>query len=451
MKLRSNYVQTKLACSCLNARIWLKAGIFIGLIAFNSMFLSGPTRSVLGSPPQIVQPIAQDVQRSESLLTLEQFEAAAIQNNPTLNVAAARVQAARHQATQAGLKPNPTLGIWGEEIGNADSALLGAYIRQTRLRGGKRCLDQKVKEHESLVLEYQYEQQKLRILTDVRTAFFNLLIVQRQTQLTQQLNEAQTTAAQQIKKLYESEESPKTDLFQAEIKARQTANRARQTELARISAWRELTAIIGMPDLPIENVVGSLDELPEIVEWEVVLNNLLTNSPEILAAQAKIEQANAAYQQALAYSVRDIETQFSVGHDTFTDDTFGGFQIGIPIQRYNRNQGNIAAARAVILQTQQDLRRVQLSIQRRLASIYGDYQTACEQTKAYTDEMLPKAKETLDLVTEGYREGEVSFIQLLASQQTTIDLTTQYLQTLQTRWISQQKIEGMLLDNSLDP
>lgn len=374
-----------------------------------------------------------------------------MQNNPTLNVAAARVQAARHQATQAGLKPNPTLGIWGEEIGNADSALLGAYIRQTRLRGGKRCLDQKVKEHESLVLEQQYEQQKLRILTDVRTAFFNLLIVQRQTQLTQQLNEAQTTAAQQIKKLYESEESPKTDLFQAEIKARQTANRARQTELARISAWRELTAIIGMPDLPIENVVGSLDELPEIVEWDVVLSNLLTNSPEILAAQAKIEQANAAYQQALAYSVRDIETQFSVGHDTFTDDTFGGFQIGIPIQRYNRNQGNIAAARAVILQTQQDLRRVQLSIQKRLASIYGDYQAACEQTKAYTDEMLPKAKETLDLVTEGYREGEVSFIQLLASQQTTIDLTTQYLQTLQTRWISQQKIEGMLLDNSLDP
>ncbi len=450
MKLRSTYVQTDLASPNLNARIWLKAGIFLGLIALNSAFLSGPARPVFGSPYQIVQPVAQDLQRSERLTTLEQFEAAAIQNNPTLNIAVALVQAARHQATQAGLKPNPTFGIWSEEIGNADSALLGAYIRQVRQRGGKRCLNQKVKEYESRVLEREYEQQKLRILTDVRTAFFNLLIAQRQTQLTKQLNEAQTTAAQQIKKLYESEESPKTDLFQAEIKARQTANRARQTELARISAWRELTAIIGMPDLPITNVVGSLDELPEIVEWERVLNHLLTNSPEIHTAEAKIEQANATYQQALAYSVPDIETQFSVGQDTFTDDTFGGFQIGIPIQRYNRNQGNIAAARASKFQAQQDLRRVQLSIQKRLASIYGDYQAACEQTKAYTDEMLPKAKETLDLVTEGYREGEVSFLQLLAAQQTTIDLTTQYLQILKTRWISQQKIEGMLLDNSLD-
>ena len=68
------------------------------------------------------------------------------------------------------------------------------------------------------------------------TAFYNLLIAQRQLELSTQLNEAQQRAAAQTKNLFESDESTKTDLFQAEIKAQQTALGLRQTRTE--SDWR---------------------------------------------------------------------------------------------------------------------------------------------------------------------------------------------------------------------
>ena len=63
---------------------------------------------------------------------------------------------------------------------------------------------------------------------------------------------------------------------------------------------------------------------------------------------------------------------------------------------------------------------------------------------------LPKAKQTLDLATAGYQEGETSFLQLLSAQQTIIDLTSQYLQSLKQLWNSHLRINGWLLSGSLE-
>ena len=177
---------------------------------------------------------------------------------------------------------------------------------------------------------------------------------------------------------------------------------------------------------------------------------MLSSSPEVHTAQAAVTQARAVYRQAIAGSVPNLSTQFNAGHDTATNDSFGGFQIGMPIQINNRNRGNIAAAQAEICQAQYEVRRVKLSLQKRLATEFRTYQQAWEQTNVYANDMLPKAKQTLDLATAGYQEGETSFLQLLSAQQTTIDLTSQYLQSLQQLWNSHQRIAGWLLSGSLD-
>src|SRR5207249_4943752 len=51
-------------------------------------------------------------------LTLDDLEAIALSNNPTLAQAAARVGAARADAFQSGLWHNPAVGYLGSEIGN---------------------------------------------------------------------------------------------------------------------------------------------------------------------------------------------------------------------------------------------------------------------------------------------------------------------------------------------
>src|SRR5215831_4173135 len=52
---------------------------------------------------------------NETSLRLEDFERMALENNPTLAQAAAAVGAASGRKVQAGLYPNPTIGVTGDE------------------------------------------------------------------------------------------------------------------------------------------------------------------------------------------------------------------------------------------------------------------------------------------------------------------------------------------------
>ena len=79
---------------------------------------------------------------------------------------------------------------------------------------------------------------------------------------------------------------------------------------------------------------------------------------------------------------------------------------------------------------------------------YRQYESALTKTNMYSNELLPKSKQTLELLEQGY-PSEVSFLQLLTAQQAVIDITLEYLDTLNIVWQSRIKIEGLLLDNSL--
>ena len=58
---------------------------------------------------------AQSAAQSQ-LLSLEQFQTLARENNPTLKQAEAEIRAANARRQQAGLYPNPTVGYTGDEI-----------------------------------------------------------------------------------------------------------------------------------------------------------------------------------------------------------------------------------------------------------------------------------------------------------------------------------------------
>ena len=74
-------------------------------------------------------------QKSFTLLDLEQL---ALQNNPSLGVAAANVSAARGRQVQSGLAPNPTVGYVATDIGEDNSAgEQGGYISKQFVTGGK--------------------------------------------------------------------------------------------------------------------------------------------------------------------------------------------------------------------------------------------------------------------------------------------------------------------------
>ena len=84
-----------------------------------------------------------------------------------------------------------------------------------------------------------------------------------------------------------------------------------------------------------------------------------------------------------------------------------------------------------------------------MVPVYETYLDAKLQVDAYSAEILPKAKETFDLISQGYSEGEIDFLQLLTAQRTYSQTNLNYLESLRRLWQQNVNIRGMLLSDSL--
>ena len=152
--------------------------------------------------------------------------------------------------------------------------------------------------------------------------------------------------------------------------------------------------------------------------WEDTFSRLLAESPQLAAAQAGVARAQAALSRECAGRVPNIDLQAAVQYDNATKDTFATVQVGVPMPIFNRNQGNIRRAQAELMAAQNEVQRVQLELQQRLAAVFEQYTNARYQVEKYSRDILPNAEASLKLTNAGYRQGEYNYLFLLTAQRT---------------------------------
>ena len=408
------------------------------------------------SPDGLVQPPSVASAGPEALppsnptdLTIEALIQLGLSNNPAVAQAAARVEALRGRWVQAGLPPNPTLGFLGSELGNdARGGQNGGFAGQEFITGGKLRLDQAIVAQEIQRADRQLAATQLRVTTDVRRSAYAVLIAQRRMQLAENLTEISGQAVAASRELQEAQERPRAGLLQSELEQQNALILSQTARNAYNSAWRQLMAIIGS-DMPPQPIAGDVSQLPAALDWEEQLARVTTMSPEMGAAAADIVRAQAALRRAVAEPIPNISAQFSVQYDENSNYTIGGLQAGIPLPLWNRNQGGIRQAQAEIIQANRNAGRVELDLKRRLAEAFQIYTSARVQAETYATVILPKARQTFELVQRGYRLGEIGYLDLLTAQRTYSQTNLAYLDALSALWASYAEIEGLLLSGSL--
>jgi cobalt-zinc-cadmium efflux system outer membrane protein len=383
-------------------------------------------------------------------MTLAELEEMAIRGNPTVAQAASRVEAARGRCVQVGLYPNPVAGYIGAEIGNEGrGGQQGSFVSQEIVTAGKLRLNRSVAEQEIRQAEYAWEMQRQRVLTDVRRSFYDVLVAQRTVELIEQLARIGDEGVKSVEALMKAEEVARGDLLQARIEA-DTANvlleRARNRYVA---AWRNLAAVVGDAAMPPRPLAGDVRDGLTQLTWDDTSSRFLAQSPQLASAQAGVARAQAALSRECAGRVPNIELQAAVQYDNATRDTFATIQAGVPMPIFNRNQGNIRRAQAELAAAQNEVQRVQLDLQQRLAATFEQYSTARYQVEKYSRDILPTAQASLDLANKGYRQGEYNYLFLLTSQRTYFQTNLIYLEALQELRTAATAIEGNLLSGSL--
>lgn len=396
--------------------------------------------------------------KERPVMRLEQFTALAIANNPSLQQANAFVLASAGQARQAGLYPNPSAGYQGEEIrgGSYRGGKQGAFVQQTFVLGGKLGLRRDVFQQQKIEDEIGVSEQKLRVLSDVTQAFYSALAAQEVVNVELRLVSLATDAVTTAHQLANVGQADTPDVLQAEVEAEQMKVDYNAAERTFLQAFSTLATSAGRPELPASPLAGDLETPPQI-DVPQLEQLTLRDSPSLKRARQDVIRAQAALASAKRESVPDLQIHAGAQNNFEPLGEFGATAVGvhafvtagINLPVFNRNQGNIAAARADIARAQSEVTRVELSLRQDLQPLVQSFQSSLFEAGRYKNEMIPRANRAYQLYLEKYGQMGAAYPQVLVSQRTLFQLQVRYIRVLENLWRNATALQNFTLGSGL--
>lgn len=386
----------------------------------------------------------------ESGLTLEAIEQLALANNPAIQQANAASARAGGIRTQVGLKPNPTIGYFGEEIGNEGAGgLHGAFVSQTFVRGEKLAWNRQVIGHDVNAMNWQIETQRQRVRTDIRLAFYDALAAQKRLQLARDFRSVAKEGVTVSEERVDAKVGTRPDVLQSEIQLNEVDLSIQQAEFELSAALNELAALAGVPDLGTTKLIGELSVSVNTRNAETEFAQIVATSPQLAAAQAWVDRARANIQRQQVQPIPNVTAQLGAGGDDGTGNAFANVQLSLPVPVHNKNQGNIRAAQAEYCAATQNVQRIRQSIRQDLAQVMREYNIAAATVQQYEKSILPKAEETLNLMQEARDAGEFDFLRVLTARRAYFDANLKYVTAMGRLAQANAKIDGLLLTGGL--
>jgi cobalt-zinc-cadmium efflux system outer membrane protein len=397
--------------------------------------------------PEVGSP---EVGNESVLYTLADFEQIALANNPSLAALNSLTQKASGLRQQVGARPNPTLGYFGQQLADRGTDQQGIFVDQEFVRGDKLALNRAVLNHTLAAQRWESETQKYRILTDVRVLYFETAAAQQQLDAIQKFEEVSKRGVEVALERKKADEGSLVEVLQSKTLNSEVALAGERATAAHRGAWRNLTAIAGLPDTRPTQLAPEFGDIQSSPDWDATYQQILLQSPERAVAQALVCEKVSILRREQVQRTPNLETQFGAGYDNGTNSGMINVQVGAPIPVFNKNTGNITAAHAEYTRAVENVKRIEQSIQARLARAAQEFESYLASVQKYESEILPQVKESLQLSEEAYKAGELDFLQVLIVRKSYFESNLQFIQSRAQLAQANAKIEGLLLTGGLD-
>src|SRR6202165_123100 len=402
---------------------------------------------------------AQTPASEQKTITLEELQQIALQTNPTLAQSAANIPAAEGRKKQSGLYPNPTIGYQGEQIrgGSFHGGEQGFFVQQDIVLGGKLGLNRKIFDQELKQAETEAEEQKVRVVTNVRMSCIQALAAQQTLELRQNLSKLADDAVETSHQLANVGQADAPDVLASEVEAQQAQLAVIMAEQSQQRVWKALAAVVGNPRLPLMKLEGKLEDTPPVNADELV-EKIVNESPAVRIAELGVKRAEAALARERREPIPDLQLRGgmqqngellsppsgrAVGLQGFAD-------VGVRIPIFNRNQGNIATAKADAERAKREVDRVKLVLRERAASVVENYTFSQIAVERYKNQMIPRAQKAYEMYTKKYQDMAAAYPQVLIAQRTLMQLEVSYITALENFATSSLSLQSYLLTDGLE-
>jgi cobalt-zinc-cadmium efflux system outer membrane protein len=170
--------------------------------------------------------------------------------------------------------------------------------------------------------------------------------------------------------------------------------------------------------------------------------------PDVQAARVGVERAKLLLARAEAEPIPNVTV--GAGYTRQSQNRSNDWMVGVsvPVPVWNRNQGNITAARAQFGQAVQQVSRAENELTERLAAAFSVYASSGQRAERLRTAILPRARETYRLSMEAYRGGQFEYLRVLEAQRTVAQADLEYNRALGEVWGAASAIAGLLLEEN---
>ena len=122
--------------------------------------------------------------------------------------------------------------------------------------------------------------------------------------------------------------------------------------------------------------------------------------------------------------------------------------VSVPLVLWNKNQGNIRAARAEVAAAVLDVTRTQNALADRLATAHRTYAAAKARAERYKSAVIPKAEENLSFLRLQVEKGVVEPLKVFIAQRSVVEAKLEYNRAVGEAWRAAAEVSGLLLEEA---
>ena len=335
--------------------------------------------------------------------------------SPRIAKAKAELEAADGRAMQAGVRPNPVVSAEVENFsGTGPYRTFGqtettVAVSQPFELGGKRRARREVAAADRAIARIALRKAEADLSFDIIVSHAELRAAEERAVLARQVLARAVELARIAETLVDvGRDPPLTGLRADALLAEAKAGKLR-AEAELLSARQMLALLIGSEDPELSAAVQDMAPPLALVDGAQSLDERMAVAErDAAAARVKLAQAEAVPDVTASGGVRNFresgDTAFIVG-------------VSIPLPVFNRNRGNIAAARADGDAAQAGLAQTRLNARfsRRDAELM--LAAANERVAALSGASLFQANEAARIAEIGYQQGKFTLIELIDAQE----------------------------------
>ena len=378
----------------------------------------------------------------QTKFNLEDLVAIAQGRSPLLAQAAAEIEMARGRTWQAGLYPNPVAKGGAMQLGGSESQYY-AQLSQEIVTRNKLQLSEAAAGQEVIQAELRFVRARFDLLTKVRQGYGAVLAADRRTVVLRELANLAGKSQQTAERMFRAGESARPDAIMLEIELEKAEVALENAHVAAAGARRQLAAVIGQRELQLVRVEGNLAASLDRFANAVVLDEYVPQNAGVLLAEVEVERARLLARRAEVEPFPNVTLSGGYMYQVEGVHNMAIVDLSFPLPLWNRNQGNIFAARADVGRAMHGVRQSQHDVAQQMADGVARYRAAHQQVLRYEQRIMPKASEGVRIIQQGFDTGQFDFQRLLQAQRSLVEADLGYVSSLAERWNAAAELAGL--------